>query len=84
MYMFRGVHHMATRALDFGLSILDQVVAEHFSVDVHVAHTYFINNFEDCQNQDYCQRAYNNIVMELTRALNFFRFSNPDSNLSGI
>ena len=82
MYMFRGVHHMATRALDFGLSILDDVVAEHFSVDVHVAHTYFLNNFEDCQNQEYCQRAYNNIVVELTRALNFFRFSNPDSRLS--
>ena len=82
MYMFRGVHHMATRALDFGLSVLDDVVAEHFSVDVHVAHTYFLSNFEDCQNQEYCQRAYNNIVVELTRALNFFRFSNPDSHLS--
>lgn len=84
MYMFRGVHHMATRALDFGLSILDDVVAEHFSVDVHVAHTYFLNNFEDCQNQDYCQRAYSNIAVELMRALNFFRFSNPDSRLSAI
>ena len=84
MYMFRGVHHMATRALDFGLSVLDNVVAEHFSVDVHVAHTYFLSNFDGCQSGDYCQSAYNNIVLEPTRALNFFRFSNPDSHLSGI
>lgn len=84
MYMFRGVHHMATRELDFGLSRLDEVVAEHFNVDVHVAHTYFMTNFENCQYQDYCQAAYNNIAVELMRALNFFRFSNPDSHLSGI
>ena len=84
MYMFRGVHHMATRALDFGLSILDDVIAEHFSVDVHVAHTYFLTNFDGCQYGEYCQRAYNNIVVELMRALNFFRFSNPDSHLSGV
>ena len=60
------------------------MVAEHFSVDVHVAHTYFLTNFDGRQYGDYCQRSYNNIVLELTRALNFFRFSNPDSHLSGI
>ncbi|MBQ6207397.1 MAG: hypothetical protein IJK52_09985 [Oscillospiraceae bacterium] len=58
------------------------MVAEHFSVDVHVAHTYFLTNFDGRQYGDYCQRSYNNIVLELTRALNFFRFSNPDSHLS--
>ena len=84
MYMFKGVRHQATRALDVGLSALDQVVAEAFSVDVHVAHTYLMNNYEDCQHQDYCIRAYNNIAVELVRALNFFRFSNPSSHLSAI
>ncbi len=84
MYMFKGVRHMATRALDVGLFTLDEAIAEAFHVDVHLAHTYLLSNYEDCQNSDYCKQAYNNVAVELTRALNFFRFSHPESHLSGL
>ena len=84
MYMFKGVRHMATRALDVGLFTLDQAIAEAFHVDVHLAHTYLLSNYEDCQNSDYCRQAYNNVAVELTRALNFFKFSHPESHLSGM
>ena len=84
MYMFRGDKHMVTRVLEIGLSSLDQVIADAYSVDIHLAHTYLLTNYEDCQNKDYCQNAYNNIGVELMRALNFYRFSNPDSRLEDI
>ncbi len=84
MYMYKGDKHMVTRVLEIGLQRLDEMIAEALGVDVHLAHTYFISNYEDCQNQDYAVNAYNNIAVELMRALNFYRFSNPDSELSDV
>ena len=84
MYMFRGDRHIVTRVLEIGLSTLDQVIAENYHVDEHLAHTYLLSNYEDCQNQESCRNAYGNITVELMRALNFYRFSNPDSHLEDI
>ena len=84
MYMFRGERHMVTRVLEIGLSSLDDVIAEAYSVDVHLAHTYLMTNYESCQQQEMCLNAYGNIAVELMRALNFYRFSNPDSQLADV
>jgi type IV pilus assembly protein PilM len=84
MYMFRGERHMVTRILEVGLSSLDNVIADAYNVDVHLAHTYLLTNHDRCQDKEVCQSAYNNIAVELMRALNFYRFSNPDSQLNDI
>ena len=84
MYMFRGDRHMVTRVLELGMNSLDQVISEAYSVDVHLAHTYLLSNYEDCQSKEYCMNAYGTITVELMRALNFYRFSNPDSRLEDI
>ena len=84
MYMFRGERHMVTRALEVGLSNLDSVIADEMGVDQHLAHTYLLNNFDDCQNQPYSVNAYNSIAIELQRAMNFYRFSNRDSQLADV
>ena len=84
MHMFKGDRHMVTRTLEIGLVELDTVLANIFNIDVHLAHTYLIANHDDCQNRDECIAAYNNIAVELMRALNFYRFSNPDSQLSDV
>jgi type IV pilus assembly protein PilM len=84
MYMFKGTRHEVTRALEFGLSRIDDALADAYNVDVHLAHTYLLTNYEDCQSKDVCLNAFNGIAVELMRALNFYRFSNPDSNLSDI
>lgn len=82
MYMFRGDRHIVTRTVEIGLSSLDDVAGDIFGVDVHLAHNYLLRNYEDCQRSDECMNAYDNIAVELTRALNFYRFSNPDSQLN--
>lgn len=84
MYMFNGDRHIVTRQLDIGLLSLDSVIAESLSVDVHLAHTYLMTNYNDCQHSENCQNAYGNIALELMRALNFYRFSNRDSLLSDV
>ena len=84
MYMFRGDRHIVTRVLEIGMSSLDRVLAEQYGVDEHLAHTYLLSNYEGCQNGENCRNAYGNITVELMRALNFYRFSNPDSRLDDI
>lgn len=84
MYMFHGDRHVATRVLEVGLSTLDDTLAEAYGVDVHLAHTYLMTNYEDCQHREECMAAYENIAVELMRALNFYRFSNPHSALSDL
>lgn len=84
MYMFKGDKHVATRALEVGLSSLDGVLADAYGVDVHLAHTYLLTNFENCLQREECLTAYENIAVELMRALNFYRFSNPDSALGDL
>jgi type IV pilus assembly protein PilM len=84
MYMFKGDKLEVTRILETGLSALDAAIADAYNVDEHLAHTYVVNNFEDCQSKEICVNAFGNIAVELMRALNFYRFSNPDSTLSDI
>ena len=84
MYMFKGDRHIVTRVLETGLSVVDAAIADAYNVDEHLAHTYVVNNFEDCQSKEVCINAFNNIAVELMRALNFYRFSNPDSTLSDV
>ncbi len=84
MYMFRGDRHIATRELEIGMSSLIVAIADAAGVDEHLAHTYLLENFEDWQNRDVCRSSYETIAIELMRALNFFRFSNPDSHLEDL
>jgi type IV pilus assembly protein PilM len=84
MFMFKGERHMVTRVLEFGMKNIDDVVAEQMGVDVHLAHNYILTNYDDCHHKDYCVNAYNNIAVELSRALNFYRFSNPDTTLADV
>ena len=84
MYMFHHDRHVATRVLEMGLSSLDDVLADAYGVDVHLAHTYLMTNYENCQQREECMAAYENIAVELMRALNFYRFSNPNSALGDL
>jgi len=84
MYMFKKDRYVATRALEFGMSNLDTVLEEAYGVDLHLAHTYLMTNYENCQEREECHAAYENIAVELMRALNFYRFSNPDSALADL
>ena len=84
MYMFKQDRHVATRVLEVGMSRLDDVLADAYGVDAHLAHTYLMSNYDNCQDREECHTAYENIAVELMRAMNFYRFSNPNSALSDL
>ena len=82
MYMFHRDKEVASRILEVGLSSVDAVLEDAYGVDIHLAHTYLMTNYEDCQTRAECMTAYENIAVELMRALNFYRFSNPNNSLT--
>ena len=84
MYAFKGDRHLATNELETGLHTLNDAIAEAYSVDPHIAHTYLVNNYDDCQNKEVCISAFNNIGVELMRTMNFLRYSMQDSSLNDI
>ena len=84
LHIFTGDCYNITRKLEIGMKDLDSIVANLFNVDIHLAHTYFVNNYENCQDSEDCQRVFNNISIEINRALNFYRFNNPESQLNDL
>ena len=84
MHVFKGERYIVTRALETGLSVVEQRIADELNVDIHLAHSYFISDYEGCQKSEACISAYQSIGTELERAVNFYRFSNPDSVLEHI
>ena len=84
LHIYAGVKHQATRAIEYGAQLLDLAIAEQFSVDEHIARTYkHANNNGELQSA-VCQNIYSTIAVEVMRAINFYRFNSPDSNLEDI
>ncbi len=84
MYAFKGDKHLATNELETGLHTLNDSIAETYGVDPHIAYTYLVNNYDDCQNKEVCTTAFNNIGVELMRTMNFLRYSMQDSSLNDV
>lgn len=84
MYMYKGDALNVSKILDIGISSIDQTIAEKYGVDIHLAHTYMMNNHNNCLESPECANAYASIAGELMRAMNFYRFSNPESQLNDI
>ncbi len=84
MYMYQKDRHIATRVLEIGMSAVDRVLEDSYGIDIHMAHTYLMTNFENCQQRQECLSTYESIAVELMRAMNFYRFSNPNTSLNDI
>lgn len=84
MYMYKKDQYIATRDFEVGLSSLDDIVADRYGVERHLAHTYVMSNFENCLEAEECVNFYDNIAVELMRAINFYEFSNQGSSLNDI
>ncbi len=84
MDVFHGTEYLTTHVLDIGLKSIDALLAESMGVDEHIAHTYLLTNYKDCQDSDECKNAFANMAVELMRTMNFLRYSMQDNNLDEI
>ena len=84
LMIFKGYRHQVIRSIDQGMDRVEELLADHYHMDVHLAHTWLMTNHEDCVNSEVCQEAFTQISVEIMRALNFYQFSNPESSLEDI
>lgn len=82
LFIFKGDRHQVTRVIE--REQVEELLADNFHIDIHLAHTWLLANHEDCIHSEVCQDAFSQISVELMRALNFYQFSNPDSRLEDI
>ena len=82
LYMFAGDRFENIRVIDFGCAALDQAIAEHYNVDVHIANSYRLSNYENVNSLEECRNIYNTIAVEVLKAVNFYRFSSQGEGLS--
>lgn len=84
LHIYRGSVYETTRIIEFGGISLDALIADHLDVDQHVAAGYKIANFENVQKLEAAMDLYGKIAIELMRAVNFYGFNNPDSDLQDL
>lgn len=84
LYIYRGAFFESRREIDLGLNRLEQLVAEHCGVDIHVAHSYVLQNYNDVLSSDYAQSFYARIAVEVMKAVNFFNYNNRQQELADL
>lgn len=82
VYIFRGRDLLATKVIEYGLHMLDQVIAEEKGVDIQIASSYKESNFENVLELESCRNLYHAIAVEVMRVVNFYRFNHPESTLA--
>ena len=82
--IYTGQSYETTRVADIGLSSVDKALADAFSVDEHIARAYKESNHQGAQEQEVAQSVYLAIATEVRKAVNFYGFSNRESNLQDV
>ncbi|MCC8024970.1 MAG: pilus assembly protein PilM [Clostridium sp.] len=84
IHIFTGCRFEVTREIEYGCSLLQEAVAGEFNVDEHVARSYVIENFKKVWDMQRCRDIYETIAVEVMRAINFYGFNNPSSQLDRV
>lgn len=84
VYIFKGDKLDVLRNIYYGGITIDTAIAEMENVDAFVARTYKYNNFNGVLDAEHTKEAFGRIAVEIMKAINFYRFSNRESELADI
>ncbi len=84
MYIFKGGKLTASKYVQKGTGSIELAIADKYGVDVHLAGTYLQTDYDNCRKAEEMVTVYDGLSLELLRVLNFYKFSNRDSELADI
>ena len=61
--------------------MIDEQIAEHCGVDIHLAHSYMRTDYNGVLEADYAREAYSRLAVEIMKAVNFYNYNNRDREL---
>ena len=79
--IFKGGVYEITRTIESGGETIENTVADIMDVDPHTAAGYLQMNKNNVQEHERCVDIYSSIATEIMRAMNYYGFENPNSNL---
>ena len=84
LHIFHDGEYSTRRNIEIGVSGLDEIISEAEGVDIHMARTYKESDYEGVLGSDAALQLYNNLAVEITKAVNFFNYNNRNAELQDI
>lgn len=84
VYIYANGRFIMGKGIEIGGQMLDEVIASEAKVDSHVARTYKESNMNNVLALEGCSSVYNSLAVEIMKAVNFYGYDTPNSNLQDI
>ncbi len=80
-HIFHDGEYVNTRGIELGGADIDRVISERSDVDIHIAHTYKLTNYNGILENPELTELYNRLEVEIMKAVNFYNYNNRESTL---
>lgn len=80
-HMLNGFRYSTSRVIELGGHTIDEAIAKALDVETPVARQYKMSNHRDCLSLDACKTIYEQIAVEIMRAVNYYSYDSPDAPL---
>lgn len=84
IYIFVGSAYETLRVIDKGGEDMDKALSELRNIDEFVARNHKEKNHDHALDTEALRDVYESLSIEIMRALNFYKFNNPDSEIENI
>ena len=81
VHIFSGHRFEVTRVIDYGGAMMDSLLSENMNIDAHIAKNYRLTNYDNLLESEVLLNLYRSVAIEIMRAVNFYGFNNPTSQL---
>lgn len=82
--MFHGIEPAAKSTLPRGGLTLDEIIAADEGVDMHMACSYKVTNYNRVLNSSRCMESFRSLSVEIMKAVNFFNYNHSGSGIQEI
>lgn len=82
--LISGDRVQAVRQINIGGQAIDRIVADELGVDMFLANSYKLKNYQGVLEHPRCMDLYGNIAVELLKVFNFYQYAFRENNLEGI
>lgn len=84
LHILKDDSFVTRRSIDLGLLDLERAVADRRGVDIHMAHTHLLTDYEGAASLPESQEIYHRMAVEIMKAVNFYNYNNRDKVLERI
>lgn len=84
VYIYADGRFIMGKEIEIGGQQLDEAIASETKVDSHLARTYKESNLNNVLSMECCASIYNALAVEIMKAVNFYGYDSPQSNLQDL